>query len=68
METKVKKFSHKLLALFLAIVMALTCFTGVITASAASKDVKYKDTDVEYNSLAWNMLSDEQIATSLLDT
>ena len=68
METKVKKFSHKLLALFLAVVMALTCFTGVITASAASKDVKYKDTDVEYNSLAWNMLSDEQIATSLLDT
>lgn len=68
METKVKKFSHKLLALFLAIVMALTCFTGVITASAASKDVKYKDADVEYNSLAWNMLSDEQIATSLLDT
>mgnify|MGYP001133483707 CR=1 FL=1 len=68
METKVKKFSHKLLALFLAIVMALTCFTGVITASAASKDVQYKDDAVEYNSLAWNMLSDEQIATSLLDT
>ena len=68
METKVKKFSHKLLALFLAVVMALTCFTGVITASAASKDVKYKDDAVEYNSLAWNMLSDEQIATSLLDT
>lgn len=67
METKVKKFSHKLLALFLAVVMALTCFTGVITASAASKDVKYTDGAVEYNSLAWNMLSDEQIATSLLD-
>lgn len=67
METKVKKFSHKLLALFLAVVMALTCFTGVITASAASNDVLYSDDAVEYNSLAWNMLSDEQAATALLD-
>ena len=67
MKTKAKKFSRKLLALFMAVVMALTCFTGVLTAFGASKDVKYNDSDVEYNSLAWKVLSDEQTATALLD-
>ncbi|MGN0533448.1 MAG: hypothetical protein ACI4IK_03735 [Eubacterium sp.] len=67
MKTKAKKFSHKLLALFMAVVMALTCFTGVLTAFGASNDVKYNDSDVEYNSLAWKVLSDEQTATALLD-
>lgn len=67
MKTKTKKFSRKLLALFMAVVMALTCFTGVLTAFGASKDVKYNDSDVEYNSLAWKVLSDEQTATALLD-
>lgn len=67
METKVKKFSHKLLALFMAVVMGLTCFSGVFSAYAASSDVKYYDDAVEYNNLAWNVLSDEQAATALLD-
>lgn len=65
MRSKAKKFSHKLLALFLAVIMALTCFTGVITAYGATQG-RYDD-DVEYNSLAWSVLSDEQVATALLD-
>ena len=65
MRTKAKKFSHKLLALLLAVVMALTCFTGVISAYGATQG-RYDD-DVEYNSLAWSVLSDEQVATALLD-
>lgn len=65
MRSKAKKFSHKLLALFLAVIMALTCFTGVITAYGATQG-RYDDV-VEYNSLAWSVLSDEQVATALLD-
>ena len=38
METKVKKFSKKLLALFLAVVMAVGCFTSVVSVYGASKD------------------------------
>lgn len=67
MKTKAKKFSHKLLALFMAVLMAATCFTGVMTSYAASYDTKYADGDIEYNDLAWNILSDEQIATGILD-
>ncbi len=68
MQNKVKKFSHKLLALFMAIVMLLTCFSGALTAFAAnSNQTKYVDGDVEYNTLAWNVLSDEQLATAILD-
>lgn len=67
MKTKAKKFSRKLLALFLAVLMAATCFTGVMTSYAASYDTKYADDDLEYNDLAWAVLSDEQIATAVLD-
>lgn len=67
MKTKVKKFSHKLLALFLAVLMGVTCFSVAIPVSAASADVEYYDDAVEYNSLAWAVLSDEQTATALLD-
>ncbi|MCM1114702.1 MAG: hypothetical protein NC397_04315 [Clostridium sp.] len=66
MTTKAKKFSHKLLALFMAVLMALTCFTGVLTAYGSSIQ-DYHDNNVEYNSLAWDVLSDEQTATALLD-
>ena len=31
MKTKAKKFSHKLLALFMAVLMAASCFTGALT-------------------------------------
>ncbi len=67
MKTKTKKFSHKLLALVMAVVMGMTCFSGVFSAQAASADVKYNDEYVEYNDLAWRILSDEQAATALLD-
>ena len=70
MKTKVKKFSHKLLALFMAIVMGLTCFSGAFAAFGAdtpSNQVGYYDGDVEYNTLGWSVLSDEQTATALLD-
>ncbi len=67
MKTKVKKFSHKLLALFLAVLMALTCFSGVLTAYGSSNDIEYYDGNIEYNGLAWSVLSDEQVATALLD-
>lgn len=67
MHKKAKKFSRKLLALLMAVVMGITCFSGVISASAASSDVTYFDNDVEYNNLAWKVLSDEQTATAILD-
>lgn len=67
MHKKAKKFSRKLLALLMAVVMGITCFSGVISASAASSDVTYFDNDVEYNNLAWKVLSDEQTATAVLD-
>ena len=44
METKYSKvFAKKLLALFLSVLMALTCFTGALNAFAASKDSEYLD-------------------------
>ena len=70
MKTKAKKFSKKLLALFLAVLMAVSCFAGTITsygAVAKSSDMKYHDADVMYNELGWTMLSDEQTATAILD-
>lgn len=67
MKTKTKRFSHKLLALFMALVMGLTCFSGALSSFAASSDVTYYDGAVEYNDLAWPVLSDEQTATALLD-
>lgn len=67
MKTKAKKFSHKLLALFMALVMGITCFSGVLTSYAASSDTEYLDENIEYNQLAWRLMSDEQTATAVLD-
>lgn len=72
MKTKAKKFSHKLLALFMAIVMGITCFSGVMTSYAAasidkSATMEYHDEDLEFNQLAWRVVSDEQTATAILD-
>ena len=69
MKTKAKKFSHKLLALFMAVLMAASCFTGALTAYAdtMSNEKTYADGSIEYNDLAWAILSDEQVATALLD-
>lgn len=67
MKTKAKKFSHKLLALFMALVMGLSCFSGVMTALGAESTRNRYDNAVEYNDLAWNILSDEQVATAILE-
>lgn len=67
MKTKTKKFSKKLLALFLAVVMALTGFAGAITAFADDSHAPYADDAVDYNSIGWAVLTDEQVATALLD-
>lgn len=68
MELKAKKFSRKLLALVMAIIMGVTCFSGTFSAFAASsKDTKYVDSAVEYNGIAWSVLSNEQVCTALLD-
>lgn len=69
MKTKAKKFSHKLLALFMAVLMAASCFTGALTvyADTMSSEKTYADDSIEYNDLAWAILSDEQVATALLD-
>ena len=55
MKTKAKKFSHKLLALFMAVLMAASCFTGALTAYADTKmsnEKTYADDSIEYNDLA----------------
>jgi hypothetical protein len=68
MKAKAKKFSHKLLALFMAILMAATCLTGALTSYAAvSSSTGYVDSDVQYNDLGWNILSNEQVCTAALD-
>lgn len=66
---KAKKFSRKLLALFLAVLMAMSCFAGAISATAAtaSYSTKYHDRDLDFNSLGWPILNDEQACTALLD-
>ena len=69
MKTKAKKFSKKLLALFMAVVMGITCFSGAISAFGVTKSnaLKYTDDAIDYNELGWAMLSDEQVATAALD-
>ena len=62
------KFSKKLLALFLAMVMILTAFTGAFSAFAA--DESYYDDNItadQVNDLGWAVLTDEQTADALLD-
>lgn len=66
MKTKATKFSKKLLALFLAVLMAMSCFTGALTAFASSKD-DYHDLNVTANFLNWAELTDDDTAEALLD-
>ena len=53
----------------MAVLMAASCFTGALTAYAdtMSSEKTYADDSIEYNDLAWAILSDEQVATALLD-
>lgn len=66
---KAKKFSRKLLALFLAVLMAMSCFSGAMVATAAntSANTEYHDDDLDFNSLGWPILNSEQTCTALLD-
>lgn len=63
------KFGKKLLALFLAVVLALTAFSGAFTAFAASDSPYHDDAikDEQINALGWVELTDEQTAEALLD-
>ncbi len=64
---KVKKFSKRLLSLFLALLMALSCMTGAFQAFAAVKDPDYHDNNIAWNFMAWAELTDEQTAGAVLD-
>lgn len=68
MENKSKVFTKKLVALFLAVVMAVACFSGVISASAYSKG-GYHDANLSdaYNYLTWTEPTSNQTAEALLD-
>lgn len=66
---KSKSFSKKLLSLLLAALMALSCFTGALSAYAAgmSADSEYTDEYLKKNFLGWVETTDEQTLTALLD-
>lgn len=66
---KSKSFSKKLLSLLLAVLMALSCFTGALSAYAAgmSADSEYTDNYLKSNFLGWVETTDEQTLTALLD-
>ena len=67
METKKSKvFSHKLIALFLAALMVISTFTGVMSVFAKSTD-DYHDANLAANFLAWAETTDNQTAEALLD-
>lgn len=67
---KSNSFSKKLISLFLAVIMALSCFTGAMSAfaynSADTKDSLY-DGNLAYNFLGWVETTDEQTLSALLD-
>ena len=69
MKTKAKKFSHKLLALFMAVLMAASCFTGALTAYAdtMSSEKTYADESIEYND-KWYFCNNVQKSKLIFDT
>lgn len=67
METKKSQvFTRKLIALFLSVLMALSCFTGALTAYANSTD-DYHDDNLAANFLTWAETTDDQTCEALLD-
>ena len=68
METKKSKvFTRKVIALFVAVLMAATSFTGVLTAYA-TKSLGYHDDDLYANAVAWVEASSDQTCEALLDS
>ena len=67
MESKKSKiFSRKLIALFLAALMVISTFTGVMSVFAKSTE-DYHDENLAANFLAWAETTDNQTAEALLD-
>ena len=67
MESKKSKiFTKKLIALFLAALMVMSTFTGVLSVFAKSVD-DYHDSNLAANFLAWAETTDTQTAEALLD-
>ena len=63
---KSKVFTKKLIALFLAALLAVSTFTGVMSVFAKSRD-GYNDDKLAANFLAWAETTDNQTAEALLD-
>lgn len=66
---KSNSFSKKLLSAFLAVLMAFSCFSGVMSAYAASADTDQTlyDENLKYNFLGWVDAADDQVLDALLD-
>ncbi len=69
MDNYSKVFTKKLIALFLSVLMALSCFTGALSAYAASvaSDKDFHDGNLASNFMAWAETTDEQTCEALLD-
>lgn len=68
METKKSKvFTRKVIALFMAVLMAAASFTGALTAYA-TKSLNYHDDALYANAVAWVEASSDQTCEALLDT
>ncbi len=63
---KSKVFTKKLIALFLAALLVISTFTGVMAVFAKSRD-GYNDDKLAANFLAWAETTDNQTAEALLD-
>ena len=63
---KSKVFTKKLIALFLAALLAVSAFTGVMSVFAKSTE-DYHDSNLAANFLAWAETTDNQTAEALLD-
>lgn len=66
---KSHSFSKKLLSLFLAVIMALSCCTAAFSAFAASSDTEKElyEAQNQYDSLGWIKTTDEQKLSAVLD-
>lgn len=66
---KSHSFSKKLLSLFLAVIMALSCCTAAFSAFAASADTEKElyEFNNEYDALGWVKTTDEQKLSAVLD-
>lgn len=67
---KSNSFSKKLISVFLAVLMAFSCLSGVMSANAANSsevDSSLYDSNLAYNFLGWVDATDDQVLDALLD-